>query len=690
MSHENPMLPPLAALLSADNGIRKAAEAALDRVQCTHPAALALALVGALVTPNGNGEWEMAAVLSRRIIPRLLSVLPPDSLAAVKAGILQALANASSSPSMHRKLCDTVGRIAAEFHAQGSWPELNNFLERACREGEPSAHETALTILEHMAPALISSWSASGARVHAVCLGGLASTALSVRLAAMRLLATLLRTCAELEEAAAKPSQRKGFKAIAMALSEALPQMLSALEALSASRGDGGETTRGSVELQAAACTADRALTSTWMLVALESLATVAELHPRMFKPVLPTLGSALSAMARTPSLSSECRVAAVELLLTLAEGAPKMCAKVDSPSYTGLLLDALLPMMLALPNDTSAWAEGEPADGLMQGDEEDADETEATYALEALDRLGGALDGSKVGAELLLRLHSLHPADGSGEIGGGWQRTYVVLVGASVVSEHCPAVLRPHLPSLVASIVSHAGASEVRVRWAAFYALAVLADEFSELADAHHPQVLPTLVAGLADAAPRVRAASAVAAGQLAGQLAHGVLVAAAEPLLAQLYRALTSPALPMFAVHVVVDAMASVVEHAGSVVGSAAYTGMMPLLRSRLGHAVTTRAATLVGTLVGAVGALVRAAGDAVLADAQHTDDVRSLAALLIREEIGICHVDLVRDRRGMEENGEALVQGTLAAYAKLLGCEQRWNPANVIPSMRLEVNG
>ena len=57
--------------------------------------------------------------------------------------------------------------------------------------------------------------------------------------------------------------------------------------------------------------------------------------------------------MARTPSLSSECRVAAVELLLTLAEGAPKMCAKVewwvDSPSYTGLLLDALLPMLDAL-----------------------------------------------------------------------------------------------------------------------------------------------------------------------------------------------------------------------------------------------------------------------------------------------------------------------------------------------------
>ena len=65
--------------------------------------------------------------------------------------------------------------------------------------------------------------------------------------------------------------------------------------------------------------------------------------------------------------LPRECRVAAVELLLTLAEGAPAMCAKLRQPPYAALLLDVLVPMMLRLPDDSGAWEEAEPDDGLAR-----------------------------------------------------------------------------------------------------------------------------------------------------------------------------------------------------------------------------------------------------------------------------------------------------------------------------------
>ena len=107
----------------------------------------------------------------------------------------------------------------------------------------------------------------------------------------------------------------------------------------------------------------------------------------------LPSLVAGLRAVALS-TLPRESRIAAAELLVTLAEGAPKMCMKLAAPSYASALLDALLPMLLRLSDETASWEAGEPEDGLTQGDEDDGDEREATFAPEALDRLGAALDG--------------------------------------------------------------------------------------------------------------------------------------------------------------------------------------------------------------------------------------------------------------------------------------------------------
>ena len=232
----------LGLLLSADNGVRSAAEAELERLKLENPALVAVTLVDTLTQPADADEAErsIAVVLARRVIPVILPRLPSDAVARVKAGLLQAL-SVDYSPAMRRKLCDTVGRLAAEFQAHGMWPELNAFVEGACSGNDPRAHESALAILEHMAPALLSTWSACGAAVLAMCASGLGSAEESVRSTGLSTLTALLRTCADLEAMASNSSERKAYKAIAAQLGGALPRCVDVLEAL-VGRGDGSAT----------------------------------------------------------------------------------------------------------------------------------------------------------------------------------------------------------------------------------------------------------------------------------------------------------------------------------------------------------------------------------------------------------------------------------------------------------------
>ena len=94
----------LASLLSADNVTRKAAEEEFDRLQQTEPAELAAALMSALVSPTAEeAEQQIAAVLLRRVAPKLLPRLPVEAITAVKMGLLHAL-HTARSPVMQLSL----------------------------------------------------------------------------------------------------------------------------------------------------------------------------------------------------------------------------------------------------------------------------------------------------------------------------------------------------------------------------------------------------------------------------------------------------------------------------------------------------------------------------------------------------------------------------------------------------------
>ena len=310
-------------LLSPDNASRKAAEATFDAARQSHPQLVAAQLITTLNTSGDPATQELCAVLARRYLPAMFALTPlvftEETRESVKTGLLSAL-SAGYAPSLRRKLCSTVGRLGAELLASNGWPQLNDFMQHACGSGNPMLHESAISVLGHMAPALVDaeSWQKCGGGVQAILLDGLAAgRAAEVQTAALSALASMLMKSAlnerDAEErllaatddkgrkaakavrkarkanpkpypdpdpnpnpdpepepdpdpepgAEPEPSVRQAHKAIAASLGEALPPMLSVLESALQSNPSGAG------------------------LLALENLAEVAEAQPRLFKPVL-------------------------------------------------------------------------------------------------------------------------------------------------------------------------------------------------------------------------------------------------------------------------------------------------------------------------------------------------------------------------------------------------------------------
>ena len=220
----------LSALLSADNALRSACEQQLDAMQESQPAMLATQLVTTLGQAGGDPtQRTLCAVLLRRRLPVMLPKLTVDWRGAVQQGMLSALSS-DCDDALRRKVCDAVGRLGAELHGEaGGWPELMSFIQNACASREPKAHEAAVLVLSHMAPALAepASWAACGDGLQAMLLAALtAETAPQVSTAALGALAALLSATASLEQTADSSAERKKCRDVASSLQAALPHML--------------------------------------------------------------------------------------------------------------------------------------------------------------------------------------------------------------------------------------------------------------------------------------------------------------------------------------------------------------------------------------------------------------------------------------------------------------------------------
>jgi hypothetical protein len=496
-------MPDLLSLMSADNAKRNAAEQALESLQESQPAVLAHGLCGTLADGGADATCRtLCAILLRRRLPSMLPSLSEEWRASVRTRLLEALASPCDN-SLRAKICDAVGRIAIEFHAEGRWPELMNFVQQACTSNEPTAHEAALSVLAHMAPALVdpAGWATTGAPLQQMLLAALADGASpAVSGAALEALASLLASCAAQEKEAPNAAERKRLRAVATDLQGALPAMLRVLEV--------------AVGAADASRVAD----------VLAHLSAVAASQPRLFKPVLAVVVEGMAQLASGTLLEADSRIACAELLITLAEGASKMCAK--HPAFVPRVLGALLPMLLRLGADLAEWEAAQPADGLRGDEEDEEDEKEANYACEALERLCEAVGGDAVAQLMLPQLEGmLQPT-------AAWASRHAALLAIATVCEHGSAVLEPHLPQIIGTLGSAAAANEARLRWASCYCLALLCDEYTQLPERYHEQLAPLLIAAMADASSRVRAVNLCSAMEEARRASRDSLLRQLAPL--------------------------------------------------------------------------------------------------------------------------------------------------------------
>lgn len=619
----------LPGLLSPDNTTRQTAEAGFRALQESQPALLAMELVSTLGPAHEGALRELSAVLLRRELPSMLGALTADCIGAVKAGLLQAVLEAGGT-SLRRKLCDTIGRLGAEFIPTGSWPELMDFIARACASNDVTAHAAALTMLSFMGPALVQHqiWAGCGQHVHALLVAGLAAGAAApeVTSGALCALTALLRACAEAEGSLpdGQATEKKQIKAVAASLQSALPQML------------------GVVEQAVNAADAAR------LTEVLENLLDVAEAQPRLFKPVLPQVVEGMAALAGQP-LPVDVRIGCVELLLTLAEGASKMCGKVSG--FEGRVLFVLLPMLLRMGEDVSEWEEAEPEDGLNEGDEENEEEKEVAYAAEGIDRLCEAMGGEKVTSLLLPQLQTM--------VGGDevpWQSRHAALVAVAQVCGHATSVIEPHLTSLIGLLASCATAANPRLRWATFYCMGLLCDDFASMGDSH-ATLVPLVTTGMSDGCPRVQAAAALATVNLAHQMEDEALQQYAQPLLGAVHAPMASPGALGFVVYSASCALSQVCSKLGGLMGSA-YAAFMPLLRERFVAAMQQKKAKLAGALLEAQGNLVEAAGMAHFAP-----EAEAILTPLVQ---------LAGEREQLVDDLNAILHSTLAKMAKVTGAQ------------------
>ena len=647
------------SLLDPSNEVRKAAEAAFHALRESQPALVCTQLVAGLA--HGPQVRQLCAVLLRRYLPAMGPQISREMWEAVKAGLLQALA-AEPDAAQRRKLCDAVGRLGAEFYVDGNWPELAQFISGACTAGEPAAHEAAITIVAHMAPALVEpdAWAQHGGPLTGMLVAALDNFAQpAVQGAALSALATLLRNAAEASEANKGKDEVRKAKAVVASMAHVLGKMLGVLEG-AVNAGEAGR-----------------------MLGVVQDISDVAGAAPRLFKMLLPQVLEGMAALATSP-LAADVRVACAELLMTLAEGAPKMVAKL--PQYGGRVLSVLVPMMVNLEGlqltsyshfpyrlphhllpllqvnlnpDASDWEEAEPDDGLDADDEEDEADRESSYAKEGLDRLCEAMDGEAIVELLLPQLQGMLGPQAS------WQQRHASLVAIAQVAEHGGPKLEPHLPALMNLAAAAASDAHPRLRWAAFYCAGLLCDQFPALAEEQSEALVPLLLGGAADACSRVQAAACLAGVNLVEAMPEEVAAAHHQPLLTALHATLSGNC-PSYVAYTAASLLAVVATAVGKPVG-AAYGAFMPLLKARLGAAIGEKRRKLTGALLNAAGCLALAAGaEAFGADAGEM--VPAMVTLLAAPETREDNDLRVGIHASLAKMAEALGEGRVSDTGRL----------------------
>lgn len=305
----------LAGLQSPDNVTRTQAEENLNTEWVTgRPDVLLMGLTEQIQLAEEPSTRSFASVLFRRIATRsrkdpatdvtkeLFLTIPQPQRNAIRQKLLQCL-EGEQSAQVRNKVGDAIAELARQYTEEGEpWPELLGTLFKASQSAEPGQRESAFRIFA-TTPGIIEKQHED--TVLGAFTNGFKDDNIMVRIAAMEAFASFFRSIH-------KKSQQKYYALIAEILN-ILPPIKEA--------GDSDQLSK-----------------------ALVSLIDLAEIAPKMFKPVFNALVNFSITVIQDKELDDQARQNALELMATFADCSPQMCRK--DTNYTPDMVTQCLSLM--------------------------------------------------------------------------------------------------------------------------------------------------------------------------------------------------------------------------------------------------------------------------------------------------------------------------------------------------------
>ncbi|TAQ88236.1 hypothetical protein B7494_g3439 [Chlorociboria aeruginascens] len=556
----------LDALQSADNSVRSQAEEHL-RTEWTErqPDVLLMGLVEQLRGSNDSTTRSFAAVIFRRIASKsrkldngntveLFLSIHQEQAHVIREKLLEALAS-ESIPSVRNKIGDAVAEIAREYSDNNEqWPEILGILFRLSISETSGQREIAYRIFA-TTPGIIEKQHED--TVLSAFTKGFKDADVSVRLAAMEAFSSFFRSIN-------KKSQAKYYAL--------LPEVLNILPPIKQSQ-DSEELTR-----------------------ALVALIDLAEIAPKMFKPLFHTLVSFSISVVQDKDLSDQARQNALELMATFADYAPAMCRK-DS-SYTTDMITQCLSLMTDIGADDDDAAEWNASDDM------DPEESDLNHVAgeQCMDRLANKLGGQTILAPTFNWLPRMMLSD-------AWRDRHAALMAISAISEGCRELMIGELNKVLELVVPALRDPQPRVRWAGCNALGQMSTDFAGIMqEKYHQVVVPAIIPVLDSPEPRVQAHAAAALVNFCEEAEKSILEPYLDGLLTHLFQLLQSP--KRYVQEQALSTIATIADSAEAAF-SKYYDTLMPLLFSvlqqentkelRLLRAKAMECATLIALAVG-----------------------------------------------------------------------------------------
>ncbi|ELR04749.1 hypothetical protein VC83_09190 [Pseudogymnoascus destructans] len=556
----------LLALQSGDNNIRSQAEEHLaNNWTNTQPEVLLMGLVEQIHGSTDTTTRSFASVIFRRIASKTRKAASGDQIElflsisqeqayAIREKLLEALGNETVN-TVRNKVGDAVAELAREYSDNGQqWPELLGVLFTLSNSKDEGQRENAYRIFA-TTPGIIEKQHED--TVLSAFAKGFKDVNVNVRLSAMEAFASFFRTIS-------KKAQVKYYALI--------PEVLNILPPIKESQ-DSEDLTR-----------------------ALTALIDLAEVAPKMFKPLFRNLVAFSISVIQDKELSDQARQNSLELMATFADYAPGMCRK--DPSFTADMITQCLSLMTDIgvdDDDAAEWNDSED----MEPEESDMNHVAGEHCM---DRLANRLGGQTILAPTFGWLPRMMTSN-------AWRDRHAALMAISAISEGCRDLMVGELDKVLELVVPALRDPHPRVRWAGCNALGQMSTDFAgTMQENYHQIVLPAIIPVLESAEPRVQAHAAAALVNFCEAAQKEVLEQYLDGLLSLLFQILQSP--KRYVQEQALSTIATVADSAEAAF-SKYYDTLMPLLFTvlrqentkelRLLRAKAMECATLIALAVG-----------------------------------------------------------------------------------------